>query len=425
MSPISPSSSFLLPINHRGNFFEDTFFNDGREDFHSAVRDVLSRGRDQKRTNGDRARDLSCYRKLPQQDDFDQDSQALTITEDENNRKILLDVKEFHPDGDVKVYALTDRQLLVEGHHQNPKTGRSISFTREFELPWYSDMSCGFFSVDISSDGVLRIVTTKKAPSTGRSIPLTLDFQETNQNESHQESYCNINNNSSNTNSSSNNNSNNRNVSFSMNGFKSGTVNNSEFVQCTSQQDTMREVPQNNKKEKIIPVVFVKRDTNKESNQNGSVQNSAKQNSSSSNLTNQSRPVRTVITTTFDVKSNSTEGIPAKQHEITIGSKTSGQRTDGREGTKQQQPHRNIPTSNGNSSSQKTLNKNEQKEDQSSQNSKAKRIIPIIVQKKKDKVKDADSTKGKTDKKNCFTILNKKTKADTSEKLKKEKTKDS
>merc|ERR1711915_698937 len=178
-------------------------------------------------------------------------SQALTITEDDNNRKILLDVKEFHPDGEIKVHALTDQELLVEGRHQDPKTAQVRSFSRRFKLPWYADLSCGYFSVDISSDGVLRIVTTKKCPSTGRSIPLVIECEAITEDEFNQEN-CD-NNNIQNNRSSSNSRSSRKesmSTNFSQNeshNYTNGTVNgNTESVHCTSQDNT-KEVPQNNK----------------------------------------------------------------------------------------------------------------------------------------------------------------------------------
>lgn len=74
----------LLPISTRGHFFHDAFFEDARQHFEAAVRNVLTR-----RGHGgsDVRDDLTSYRML-RKADLSEDSQAATVTESSNNHQV-------------------------------------------------------------------------------------------------------------------------------------------------------------------------------------------------------------------------------------------------------------------------------------------------------------------------------------------------
>ena len=85
--PINTSS--LLPITKRGSFFNDDFFTSMRQDFHSALSDVLGRcGESSMPGNGrDALTTLDRYRQLRKRN-LDVESQAMTVTADQSSHKV-------------------------------------------------------------------------------------------------------------------------------------------------------------------------------------------------------------------------------------------------------------------------------------------------------------------------------------------------
>lgn len=67
----------LLPISCKGHFFHDAFFEDARQHFEAAVRNVLDR---RGHARSDAHDDLASYRML-RQADLSEGSQAATVTE--------------------------------------------------------------------------------------------------------------------------------------------------------------------------------------------------------------------------------------------------------------------------------------------------------------------------------------------------------
>nr|XP_027220448.1 uncharacterized protein LOC113812721 isoform X1 [Penaeus vannamei] len=74
-----------LPISSKGHFFSDSFFEDVRKDFETAVNEVLSR-HDIMRSAND---ELSCYRSLRERELKDE-TQAMKTTEDQHGFKVSI-----------------------------------------------------------------------------------------------------------------------------------------------------------------------------------------------------------------------------------------------------------------------------------------------------------------------------------------------
>lgn len=74
-----------LPISSKGQFFSDSFFEDVRKDFETAVNEVLSR-HDIMRSAND---ELSCYRSLRERELKDE-TQAMKTTEDQHGFKVSI-----------------------------------------------------------------------------------------------------------------------------------------------------------------------------------------------------------------------------------------------------------------------------------------------------------------------------------------------
>ncbi|XP_042876734.1 protein lethal(2)essential for life-like [Penaeus japonicus] len=144
-----------LPISLKGQFFSDSFFEDVRKDFETAVNEVLTR-HSELRTADDQ---LSSYRSLRERD-LNDETQAMKITEDQHGFKVVLDVHDFQSE-DVKVKVVDNREVVVEGRVQkNDGTFRSSkSFCRRFNFPGEVDMNA--VTSAMSSDGVLTITAPK------------------------------------------------------------------------------------------------------------------------------------------------------------------------------------------------------------------------------------------------------------------------
>ncbi|XP_037777725.1 uncharacterized protein LOC119574520 [Penaeus monodon] len=150
-----------LPISSKGQFFSDSFFEDVRKDFETAVNEVLSR-HDIMRSAND---DLSCYRSL-REHELNDETQAMKTTEDQHGYKVVLDVHDFM-DRDIKVKVVDNKEVVVEGRaEKNDGALRSSkSFCRRFTFPGAVDMNA--VTSAMSSDGVLTI-SAPKAETLGR-----------------------------------------------------------------------------------------------------------------------------------------------------------------------------------------------------------------------------------------------------------------
>ncbi|XP_063609819.1 alpha-crystallin A chain-like [Penaeus indicus] len=144
-----------LSISSKGHFFSDSFFEDVRKDFETAVNEVLSRHDIMGSANDE----LSCYRSLRERELKDE-TQAMKTTEDRNGFKVVLDVHDFMNE-DVKVKVVDNKEVVVEGRaEKNDGTLRSSkSFCRRFTLPGAVDMNA--VTSAMSSDGVLTISAPK------------------------------------------------------------------------------------------------------------------------------------------------------------------------------------------------------------------------------------------------------------------------
>lgn len=150
------------PITRRGRFFDDSFFEDTRSDYRTAIRDILSKW-GEKSSNMD---DITSYRNLRTRD-LREDNQAVKCVEDEFQHKFVVDVHDFMKEGEINVKAVDDRELVVEGHVEKNQEGGSKSikrFSRRFLLP--DDVHLESVSSVMSSDGVLTIIAPKKTAVT-------------------------------------------------------------------------------------------------------------------------------------------------------------------------------------------------------------------------------------------------------------------
>ncbi|XP_045131968.1 serine-rich adhesin for platelets-like isoform X1 [Portunus trituberculatus] len=155
-----------LPITTRGSFFSDDFFKDAWKDFQEAVSEVVSKWGDPACP----ADDFTHYRSLREQDLRDE-NQAVKLTDDKVNYKVVVDVQDFMKGGNVTVRSVQDRELVVEGDVERQQGGERYKkqFHRRFVLP--SNIYSESVSSVISADGVLTITARKKA--------LPLPFRET------------------------------------------------------------------------------------------------------------------------------------------------------------------------------------------------------------------------------------------------------
>ncbi|XP_076061673.1 uncharacterized protein LOC143037410 [Oratosquilla oratoria] len=150
----SSVKDLVLPIERRGDFFQDSFFGNDHKIFNSAVSNVLDRFGMKSTTNDA----LSTYRTLRQSVSMEE-SQAAQISEEEKSYKVVLDVRDF-VGGDVKVKA--DGQMIVVEGRTERKEGNassSQSFRRCFNFPTSVDMEA--VTSALSSDGVLTITAPK------------------------------------------------------------------------------------------------------------------------------------------------------------------------------------------------------------------------------------------------------------------------
>ncbi|XP_069981188.1 protein lethal(2)essential for life-like [Penaeus vannamei] len=144
----------LLPIAEKGLFFHDSFFEDIRKHFETAIDQILDTWGETKSVS-----DLmSSYRRVRNRN-LQQENQVMAFSEDDQNHKVVLDVHDFKS-GDVKV-RVEDNQVVVEGCVEKEEGDfKSMkSFCRRFNFPGKVDMEA--VTSAMSSDGVLTVTAPK------------------------------------------------------------------------------------------------------------------------------------------------------------------------------------------------------------------------------------------------------------------------
>ncbi|XP_071532987.1 uncharacterized protein [Panulirus ornatus] len=163
-----------LPITKKGSFFDDSFFEDSRQDFQTAIKQVLQKSNVTSQTD-----DITTYRNLRQQN-LKEENQAVTVSDDQQTHKIIVDVQDFVNGGVINVKTVNDREVVIEGHieKQEGNTKSSKRFCKRFTLP--EDILVESLSCVVSADGVLTIKAPRK-PSTEQVTGITksIDVQKT------------------------------------------------------------------------------------------------------------------------------------------------------------------------------------------------------------------------------------------------------
>ncbi|XP_045606872.2 mucin-22 isoform X1 [Procambarus clarkii] len=146
-----------LPITKKGPFFDDSFFEDSRQPFQKAVRQVLEKTNE----TSSQTDDLTTYRNLRQRD-LKEENQAVTVNEDQKTHKIIVDVQDFINGGEVTVKTVEEREVVIEGHIEKQEGNRrsSKSFCKRFVLS--EDIDVESLTCVVSADGVLTITAPRK-----------------------------------------------------------------------------------------------------------------------------------------------------------------------------------------------------------------------------------------------------------------------
>ncbi|XP_037777724.1 uncharacterized protein LOC119574519 isoform X2 [Penaeus monodon] len=160
----------MLPIISRGHFHHDSFFENLRQQFDTAVRDML----DQWNSRSSFEDDLLSYRRMRDLN-LTEDNQALSVSQDNTSHQVVIDVHDFM-DGDIKVKVVDDSELVIEGSVEKRQDGAvsKNTFCRRFSFPGL--LSEDTVSSSVSADGVLTVTVPKKSSLTnkdGQTIKIT------------------------------------------------------------------------------------------------------------------------------------------------------------------------------------------------------------------------------------------------------------
>ncbi|CAL4087182.1 unnamed protein product [Meganyctiphanes norvegica] len=144
-----------MTMKKRGNFFEDSFFADVRENFQKAIGEVLEKHGE----SSSLCDNMTSYRNLRQRN-MKEENQAVTVSYGEKEHKIVLDVSGFIQE-DIKVKVVDENTIQVAGHieRKNGNAGSTQSFQRKFTLP--STVAMTLVTSNMSSDGILTIIVPK------------------------------------------------------------------------------------------------------------------------------------------------------------------------------------------------------------------------------------------------------------------------
>ncbi|XP_042889734.1 protein lethal(2)essential for life-like [Penaeus japonicus] len=139
-----------LPIVEKGLFFHDSFFEDIRKHFETAIDQILDTWGETKSVS-----DLmSSYRHIRERNS-QQEKQVMAFSEDDQNHKVVLDVHDFKS-GDVKV-RVEDKHVVVEGRveKEDGDFKSAEKLCRRFNFPGKANLEA--VTSAMSSDGVLTV----------------------------------------------------------------------------------------------------------------------------------------------------------------------------------------------------------------------------------------------------------------------------
>ncbi|CAL4059836.1 unnamed protein product [Meganyctiphanes norvegica] len=158
------NSGMMLPIMKRGYFNQDLSFQESQKDFQCAINDALARSGLQS------ADPIKSYRDLRAKD-LKEETQAATVSEDDQAQKIVIDVQDFMNDGEVNVKVVNEKELVVVGRKEKNFEGSTSmkNFKKQFTIP--SNTELDSISTVVSADGVLVITIPKK--NKGNIIPIS------------------------------------------------------------------------------------------------------------------------------------------------------------------------------------------------------------------------------------------------------------
>ncbi|XP_064101821.1 uncharacterized protein LOC135212358 [Macrobrachium nipponense] len=148
----------LLPITRKGNFFQDSFFQEVQHLFQRAIKKVIKNCTDQETCR--HASDIKTYKCLCKQNPTLQ-NQAFHVEDDHISCQILLDVENVTEES-TTVYVTEEKDLVIEGHLKEEEEESSPQLRacrRCFSLPSNVDFSEG--TAAMSSDGILYVVFQK------------------------------------------------------------------------------------------------------------------------------------------------------------------------------------------------------------------------------------------------------------------------
>lgn len=146
-SHTASSQGRVLPIKRRGRFFQDSTFEKVWDDFESAIDDLMSRRGSRTGLEDDRFQSYRNLRQCVQQED----NQAATVSKENGEYKIVVDVKDF-VDGHLDVKA-EEGAIVVTGR-KGP-----CSFERRFSIAGLTQPDK--VAASLSADGVLTITSPK------------------------------------------------------------------------------------------------------------------------------------------------------------------------------------------------------------------------------------------------------------------------
>uniref|UniRef100_A0A0P4WJG0 SHSP domain-containing protein n=1 Tax=Scylla olivacea TaxID=85551 RepID=A0A0P4WJG0_SCYOL len=161
-STTTDKGSKPLPIAKKGGFFEDTFFEDCRKHYQTAVKQVLQKFN----VTSTGTDDITTYRNLRQKD-LREENQVATVDESTDVHKIIVDVKDFTDGGEVTVKTVDEREVVIEGRIEKQEGNKKTikRFCKRFILP--EDILVESVTSVVSSDGVLTITARKKVVDSG------------------------------------------------------------------------------------------------------------------------------------------------------------------------------------------------------------------------------------------------------------------
>jgi len=169
MSNSTTKTSKTVTVEKRGGFHDDSFFKDSWDSWDQAMKDVVTKwdhdSPSQRTVTKTAVSTLpttethNIYRKIRSSNVTSDDSQAVSCQEEDDKFQMVIDVKDFKPEGiNVKVI---DDKIVVEGKIER-KEGNSVStsqFVRKFMLP--SNVDFARITSALSKDGVLKINAPK------------------------------------------------------------------------------------------------------------------------------------------------------------------------------------------------------------------------------------------------------------------------